>query len=534
MNERQRRVMAIVLAAVLIAGVLLAVIAPALAAPAGITSEPWSQVDGTKGQAFIADEHGRALQFRGINVKADHPAAVATDDLLADAQDRGFNLLRLAIYWDTFEPTQGHWDEAYFAEIRTVIHRAEAHGLWVVLDMHQDNFNQKFGGRGFPDWVTDDGGLPFHPHDVWFLNALEPGLMEAWENLYTRPAYRAAQLDAWREVVARFEDEPAILGYDLLNEPFGKFRDGEGLAAGIERNEKTRLTPMYQRETDAIRELDPKRWIFIEAPNQASLGIRTWLGAIKGGNIAFFPHLYDANIEAGTYTPGGTVAYDPKFFDTYGGVIDIYPDAHHVPVLFGEWGVAHPEAGGMDEFIASALALMEAHGSGWTAFTGCRGEGYCVWDANGDDRPGIGQTTQPWARAVAGAPTSYHWDAATTSLTVVFSDSAATGSTDLVVPASRVYPDGWKVETSDADGTWSSAVTSGADPGPLVVSVTTPRSGGAHAICLKPEGAPPGCKVPVDPPTATTSTTSTTTVPPSAVAPADAAAPVAGSPPFAG
>ncbi len=104
-----------------------------------------------------------------------------------------------------------------------------------------------------------------------------------------------------------------------------------------------------------------------------------------GFNIAFFPHMYDSTIESATYTPGGEVKYDPKFFDTYGGVIDVYPDAHKVPVMFGEWGIAHPEAKGMDQFVADAIGLMEDHGSGLTMFNGCRGGGYCPFDADGND-----------------------------------------------------------------------------------------------------------------------------------------------------
>lgn len=501
------------------------------AAPAGSASEPWSQVDGTEGQAFIADADGRALQFRGINVKADRPAEVATDELMADAEARGFDLLRLAVYWDELEPADDAWDEAYAAEIQTVIERAEAHGIWVILDMHQDNFNQQFEGKGMPDWVTDGEGLPFTPQPVWFLNALQPALQQAWENLYERPAYRAAQVDAWEEIVTRYRDEPNVLGYDLLNEPFGKFRPGEELPAAIERIESEQLTAMYQRLTTAIRALDAERWVFIEAPNQASLGIRTWLGPIEGGNIAFFPHLYDAAIESATYTPGGSVAYDPTFFDTYEGVIGVYPDAHHVPVLFGEWGVGQPEVPGMERYVQGALELMERQGSGWAVFTGCRGGSYCVFDENGDDRPGIGQITQPWAKAIAGAPTSYHWDGATRTLRVVFEDSAATGSTDLVVPASRVYPDGYRVATSDAEGTWSSAVTAGQDPGPLTVSVTTARSDRPHAICLMPAGSTAPCEAPPGEPEVPSSTVPAT---PTAVPSAGGARPVAGTPSYTG
>lgn len=539
MNQRQIRIVAIVLAVILLIGIVAAAAAPLLAAPArnvsrsapaGTAIEPWSQISGTDGREYIADQQGRALQFRGMNVKTEHPATDASDELLADAAKRGFNLLRLSVYWDEMEPTDDAWDEAYLAEVQTVLDRAEAHGIWVVLTMHQDNFNTKFNGKGMPDWVTDDEGLPFEPQDVWFLNAVQPALMEAWENLYERPAFRAAQIDAWEEIVTRFHEEPAVIGYDLLNEPFGKLREGENLVTAIERFETTQLTPMYQRLTTAIRAIEPEQWVFIEAPNQASLGIRTWLGAIDGGNIAFFPHMYDSTIESATYTPGGEVKYDPKFFDTYGGVIDVYPDAHHVPVLFGEWGVAHPEAPGMDTFVSDAIGLMEDHGSGWTMFNGCRGSNYCPFDAEGNDRPGIGQIVQPYAQAIAGAPTSFHWDAEAKTLTVVFTDGAATGTTDLVVPAGTVYPDGWVVETSDADGTWSSTAAAGLDPNVEVVSVSVAASGQPHAICLKPAGAPSGCKVPVAEVPATTSTT-TTTVPGGQ---ATGAVPVAGQAAYTG
>jgi len=533
-NPKQRRIFAIVLAAVLIVGVVAGLALPLLAAPVGTTTEPWSQVEGTDGRDYIADQHGRALQFRGMNVKTDEPAVDVSDQILADAEVRGFNLLRLSVFWDEMEPTDDAWDEDYFDQIATVLDRAEAHGIWVIVDMHQDNFNTKFGGKGMPDWVTDDEGLPFEPQDVWFLNALQPALMESWENLYERPEFRAAQVDAWEELVTRFVDHPALLGYDLLNEPFGKVRDGEGFIDAIERVESQQLTAMYQRLTTAIRAIDPDRWVFIEAPNQASLGIRSWLGRIDGGNIAFFPHMYDSAIESGTYTPGGTVTYDPKFFTTYGGVIDVYPDAYDVPVLFGEWGLARPAEPGMDQFVRDALALMDAHGSGWTMFNGCRGEGYCPFDAAGNDRPGIGQIVQPWAQAIAGAPTSFHYDPATKTLTVVFTDSSASGATDLVVPSATVYPEGWQLETSDGADAWSSTSAPGLVDGVEIISVTTERTGGAHAICLKPAGAAAGCKVPVDEPTPTTAPPTSTTEPAATTPQAAPAAPVAGQAAYTG
>ncbi len=520
--------------------------APRTSPPAAFDVEPWSQVTGADGNEYIADAGGRALQFRGINVKADHPAEAATDQLLADAEARGFNLLRLAVYWDEMEPTDDHWNEDYFAEIATVLDRAEAHGIWVALDMHQDTFSTAFNGKGMPLWVTDDGGQPFVDQGSFLLNYLQPGTQEAWENLYERPDFRAAQVDVWEEVVTRFGARPNVLGYDLLNEPFGKIRPGEDLFAAAARVERTQLTPMYQRLTTAIRAIDPKKWVFIEPPNVASLGIATSLGAIEGGNVAFYPHMYDANIEFATYTPGGVQQFDSSFFDGYASVIDAYPDRYHVPVLFGEWGLAKPERPGMDEFVKRSLALMDRHGSGWTVFTGCRGSSYCVWDADGNDRPNIGQITQPWARAIAGAPVRLRWDPATRTLVVAFDDASATGTTDLVVPGARVYPDGWQIVSADAPGSWSTSSTDGSMARPEVVSITAPRGeGGTHVFCLQPEGSTAACEVPAD--DEPTEPTTPTTVPPTAgpsttvpgtngglIQPDVPAAPVTGRPDYTG
>jgi len=126
-----------------------------------------------------------------------------------------------------------------------------------------------------------------------------------------------------------------------------------------------------------------------------------------------------------------------------------------------------------------------------------------VWDADGNDRPNIGQITQPWARAIAGAPVRLRWDPATRTLVVAFDDSSATGTTDLVVPGARVYPDGWQIVSADAPGSWSTSSTDGSLARPEVVSITAARGegggeGGTHVFCLQPEGSTAACEVPAD------------------------------------
>ncbi len=473
-----------------------AVFAPAAGVPSLLPGPvaAWSTTVGTDGRVYLADTQGRALQVHGANHKTTDPDTL-TDQLLADAAERGLDHIRLAIYWDALEPADDDFDEAYLDRYVAAMDRAAAHGLLVIIDMHQAVYGPAFGSRGIPEWATRTDGVPFVPQPVWLLNYLQPAVQNAFEHLYEDDDLRADQIQVWLHIVNRVKGHPALLGYDLLNEPFGKFREGEDFLTAAARVERTQLTPMYQRLTDAISAVDPDHWVFIEPPNLASLGVPSSLGPVYGPKVAVYPHMYDAAIEAATYTPGGVVQYDPAFFDKWYGAAIEYPRTYGVPLLVGEWGVAHPDQPGMDAFVRDSLATLDRIGSGWSVFNWCRGDGYCPIDAAGNDRPGISQIFQPYARAIAGSPTFSRWDPVGRVLTVQYADSAATGPTDIFIPESRSYPDGWEVRTTAPDGSWSSSF----DPTRGVLSVTIADTGGSHAICVVPAGSSVRCELLVPP-----------------------------------
>lgn len=151
------------------------------------------------------------------------------DEVLDAIAARGFNLLRLSVFWEQVEPEQGEYDQAYLDDIDAVITSAEQRGIWVVVSFHQDTFGSAFGGHGIPPWATKDDGLPFEDTGSFLTNYLQPGVQAAWENLYEDPDIRAAQAATWTHVAAEYSDHPNVIGYDLLNEPFGKIREGEDL-----------------------------------------------------------------------------------------------------------------------------------------------------------------------------------------------------------------------------------------------------------------------------------------------------------------
>ncbi|MCB1040256.1 MAG: cellulase family glycosylhydrolase [Acidimicrobiales bacterium] len=484
----------------------------------------WSTAVGTDGRVWFADADGRSLTFRGFGNKTDHPATLFSDDLLAAGAERGFNLIRLSIWWDVLEPTQGTWNEAYLDEVETVLDRAETYGYHVIVANHQDRYGPAFGDHGAPEWATRTDGATFEPQPTWLLDYLQPAVQNAFEHLYEDADLRQAQIDMWLKIVDRVKDHPALFGYDLMNEPFGKIRDGEDLISAAKRVEAQQLTPMYQRLTDAIGAVDTDHWVFIEPPNLNALGIPTSLGHVDGPKVAVYPHMYNTQIESATYSPGGTFTYDPKFFESWKAAVVPYPKREQIPMLVGEWGVARPDYPGMDTFIAQSLATLDqATSSGWTMWAACFGGSYCTFDAAGNDRVGIDQVVAPYARAIAGAVTSTVWDPDARVLRVRYRDSDASGPTEVYVPEAKRYPEGFEVHVSGVDG----PVDFDWDPDAGVASVAVADDGTDHAICVVPTGWEGECLAvdPVEEPaTTTTSTVAPTDDGPTAAVPVPGAA----------
>lgn len=459
---------------------------------------PTGTVTGTDGRVYMADAEGRALQHRGFNTGKEMEADVAeiTPELMAIAQSNGFDLMRLSWNWHKLEPTNDGWDEAYLDQVVAALDLAAEHGVSVVLDNHQDVFGPAFYGNGAPEWATRDDGLPFEsdPDAPWFVANLQPAVQAAWEHLYEDPDLRAEQVESVLHVVDQVAGHPALLGYDLLNEPFGKIREGEDLLSAAARVEATQLTAMYQRLTDAIRTVDTESWIFVHPPNVASLGIPTSLGIVDDPKVVYVPHFYDTGLESG----GG---FDPAstFHATWEAAATRYATDNGVPMMVGEWGLPDPSAPGAEVFVQRSLDVLERRTSGWTVFTWNQGGGYGVLDDQGELDPAWQQLLQAWPRAIAGTPTASTWDAATQTLRVTFdADPDVRAPTEIVVP-SRLFADGGVVVTSEGAPQDRASVTTDWDPVTGILQVTLPPGEGHRAICVAPAGTDLACPADVDP-----------------------------------
>ncbi|GHE69173.1 hypothetical protein GCM10018785_42180 [Streptomyces longispororuber] len=404
----------------------------------------------------LTDRRGRALTLRGWNVEdkvhqGDEALSAITERHFKDLRAQGFNFARLLVFWDDLEPRRGHYSTSYLRKIRRVLDWAHRHGIHVVLDAHQDVFGPAFGHRGIPRWATRTDGLPFTPHpDDWFAEYFEPAVQRAFTHLYEDKDLRAAQARMWRLLADRFGGHPAVLGYDLINEPMGELRPGEDLATAARRIEATQLTPLYRRLAEAVRSRDRSTWLFVEPTPIVGEGVPTGLGRVDDERVVYAPHFYNTAMEAGA-------DYDPAagWIEAYERAVTAYPRRYGLPVVVGEWGPLNSGLPNMPRFYDDALASLNRYSSGWAGYVWCYGGGYCALDREGRFRPPKERTATPYAPAVAGAVRHDAYDPVTGTYRLTYRATGRPGTTELSLPPTAR---GWRVEISgrgagaDADG----------------------------------------------------------------------------------
>ena len=181
---------------------------------------------------WITDAHGRVVILHGTNMVYKfapyYPAAAGFDAKdAAFLRSIDFNAVRVGVIWTAVEPQPGVYDDAYLQQIEQTVALLARKGIVSLLDFHQDMYNEKYQGEGFPDWAVQDDGLPNEPKagfpDNYFVN---PALQRAFDNFWAnKPASDGVGLQdhyaaAWARVAQRFAANRAVLGYEIVNEPF--------------------------------------------------------------------------------------------------------------------------------------------------------------------------------------------------------------------------------------------------------------------------------------------------------------------------
>jgi endoglycosylceramidase len=478
----------------------------AVAPLSGCTESGGSRVEPVEeGTYFVRDDDGRALILRGMNIMSSakgHPERLPDleeEDVERYARQWGFNVVRYLIFWDAVEPSRGEYDTAYFDKTEERLDWFAANGVYVILDMHQDVYAQRFCCDGAPDWAIEDDGLPFDQKPIWSVNYFEPAVMAAFDNFFDYegeyPYLQDHFAGAWAAVVARFKDHPAVIGYDILNEPSpGSVYDSkdisltppDGEAAEFDR---TLFTDFYDRMIAAIREVDEDGWIFYEprvaAPANGQPSFIEVLEDPREGDprIAYGPHLYSVQFEFNQeYTPARDAT-----LDNWEANRNIETEAQKAPLLLGEWGF-DPAWPGADQFMRELLDMGDRMMLGWTYWSYDPG-GWGIWerDDQGEfvERENANALVRPYPQRVAGIPRSFSYDPDTGTFALSFDPSpSATVPTEIYVPETRHYPNGWSLsgcdESQSCSWTWDANLE--------ILRVLTPNQTARVELTITPDG----------------------------------------------
>jgi endoglycosylceramidase len=207
------------------------------------------------GGPYMYDSSGRMVILHGVNVVYKHAPYIAYPDPgtpwnfdATDAkkmQQLGFNVVRLGIEWQALEPGSGGPNQpkictpgapgdphefnqavadAYLAHVKATVDLLARHGIYTLLDMHQDVYDKLFRGEGAPEWAVCTDNVPIVPKGGrWSNNYSNPQLDTAvghfWRNDVVGDLQGQFDL-VWATVAKYFKSDPWVIGYDPYNEPF--------------------------------------------------------------------------------------------------------------------------------------------------------------------------------------------------------------------------------------------------------------------------------------------------------------------------
>jgi len=230
-----------------------------------------------------------------------------TQDDIRFIKQSGFNAVRVPFNYRLFVAADDpHKLEGIGYELLDrVVGWCKQEDLYVILDMH----GAPGGQTG--DNIDDSWGYPF--------------LFESNES-------QELTLKIWSKIAAQFRNEPAVLGFDLLNEPIAHYFDADDL--------NPKLEPVYRKIVAGIRTVDPNHIIFLG-------------GAQWNNNFKVFGPPFDNKL---VYT------FHKYWMEVNQQAIQEYldfRDKYNVPVWMGESGE------NTDEWVASYRSILERHGIGW-------------------------------------------------------------------------------------------------------------------------------------------------------------------------
>lgn len=382
----------------------------------------------------IKDQQGRTVILRGVNASGDSkmpPFTPITDSAMLDPLPGwGINTLRLLFTWEALEPDRCNYDEAYMQYYEQVVQWAAQRNLYVIVDFHQDAYS-RFSidgcGEGFPQWAVHSEVALKTPDNSeacegWGTKMIfDLSHHKTWEHFHKdSEGAKTRYIDMTRFVADRLSAYDNVIGYELINEPWGT--DNE-------------LKALYDAVGSAIRSRHPSAILFVPPHALVSSGMPdNNIPKPAFSNFVYSPHYYDAFVILSSNWLGTS----PD------GALDKMANkaaSWNVPLLLGEFGAPAGTSNVEGYIDANYNWLNKGFHSGtqwnytptWRADIkdGWNHEDLSIADDNGQLRANY--RTRPHPQAIAGQPLSF--SETTNSMELRWNHNPAQGTTELYVPA---------------------------------------------------------------------------------------------------
>ncbi|MBE7087151.1 MAG: glycoside hydrolase family 5 protein, partial [Clostridiales bacterium] len=148
----------------------------------------------------------------------------------------GLNFVRVPFFWTEIMDFEGQIKANAFTQLDWVIEECSKLGMYVLLDLH-----------GAP------GG-----HSNGAVTGGHTDSNEFWTNT----TYQQWTIDIWKALANRYKDNPAVYGYDLLNEPMPPDATTPPEA---DADVPSTTHDIYDMLYDAVREVDDRHIVVLEA-----------------------------------------------------------------------------------------------------------------------------------------------------------------------------------------------------------------------------------------------------------------------------
>lgn len=437
---------------------------------------------------WITDANGHVNIFHGVNLVSKYDPWLPTHAGLSedDAEflnNNGFNNLRLGFNWAAIEPNMGEYNLHYVRDMLESYRILSDAGITVQIDMHQDMYSSKYQGNGHPEWSAQDDGLPAEPQRGFPQNyVVMPALGRAYDNFWLNRAAADGKglqdhyAEAWRLVVEVFKDEPYMLGYNLMNEPFpGSTWQTCAQPAGCPVQDAQLLAAFHQRVTDVIRTVDTEAMIWYEPWLLFDFGADSHHPALDDNNTGFAFHNYCLGGSGAFSIPGTPSEACALGEDIVFQNADRQADETNSALMMGEFGASNNYAeikrvtDGADDYMMSwqywhycsscvAAAIIDPNHP-----VDASNDNVIAVDINRPltgsnvDQKKLDVLSRPYPQSIAGTPLEWNFDADSKTFTFSYTTIKANGegrfdgngNTVIYVPE-RHYPNGYSVEVNGA------------------------------------------------------------------------------------